>query len=132
LVSVAAGEVVHIGVMILGGTPARPSDKGGEAVLPGKLAGGRLACIVFNALDPHSTPFNTLLGVLYSRMMPRSAPNWQSCCRLQYSYPASEIRRHARYAKPTTTIVPLTVSSPHQLYEEAGKGQNHSPETPHQ
>jgi hypothetical protein len=57
LVGVEAGEVVHVGVMILGRTPARPGDKSGEAVHPGKLAGGSLTCIVFGALESHSTPF---------------------------------------------------------------------------
>jgi hypothetical protein len=57
LVGVEAGEVVYVGVVILGGTPAGPSDEGGEAVVPAELAGGRLASIVFGALDPRSPSF---------------------------------------------------------------------------
>ena len=56
LVSVEAREVVHVGVVILGGTPAGPGHKGGEATLPGELAGGRLASSVFGALDPTVLP----------------------------------------------------------------------------
>src|SRR5215211_4215653 len=56
LVSVEAGEVVYVGVVILGRTPARPGNEGGEATLLGKLAGGSLASVVFGALDSHSSP----------------------------------------------------------------------------
>jgi hypothetical protein len=57
LVGVKAGEVVDVGVVILGGTPAGPGDEGGEATLPGELTGGRLASVVFGALDPRNSSF---------------------------------------------------------------------------
>jgi hypothetical protein len=41
--------------MILGRTPAGPGYQGGEAALPGELADGRLASIVFGTLDPDSS-----------------------------------------------------------------------------
>ena len=55
LVSVEAGEVVDVGVVILGGTPAGLGGEGGVATLLGELAGGRLASIVCGGLDPHSS-----------------------------------------------------------------------------
>jgi hypothetical protein len=70
-VGVEAHKVVYVGVVILGGTPAGPGNKGGEATLPGELAGGRLASGVFDALDPYSTSYD-FLDVSYSRMTPRS------------------------------------------------------------
>ncbi len=57
LVGVEAGEVVDVGVVILGGTPAGPGDEGGEAALLGELTGGSLASFVFGVLDPHGCPY---------------------------------------------------------------------------
>jgi hypothetical protein len=71
LVSVEAREVVRVGVVILSGTPSGPGHKGGEASLPGELAGGRLASGVFGSLDSHSISYNCL-DVSYSRMTLRS------------------------------------------------------------
>lgn len=129
LVGVEAGEVVDVGVMILGGTPR---DQAIRAKKPCSRASSRAAAwrVSYSVRsNPTALPSHALLGVSDSRMTPRSAPIWQSCCRLQYSCLASELRRHGRHAKPTTIMVPLTVSSPHQLYEEAGRGQNHSRDT---
>jgi hypothetical protein len=76
LVGVEAGEVVDVGVVILGRTPTRPGNKSGEAVLPDELAGGCLASGVFSALDPHSpsVPCSSCCVVLaYDAALP---PNW--------------------------------------------------------
>jgi len=57
LVGVEAGQVVDVGVVILGGTPAGPGDEGGEAALFGELTGGSLASFVFGGLDPRGYPY---------------------------------------------------------------------------
>lgn len=50
LVGVEAGQIVDIGVVILGRTPTGPGNEGREPALAGELAGGSLASVVFSAL----------------------------------------------------------------------------------
>jgi hypothetical protein len=73
---VETGEVVDVGVMILGRTPAGPGDQGGEAALPGELAGGSLASIVFGTFDPHRSSFlccSCCVVLAHDAALP---PNW--------------------------------------------------------
>jgi hypothetical protein len=76
LVGVEAGEVVDVGVVVLGRTAAGPGDEGGEATLPGELTGGRLASFVFGALDSHGLSFvcsSCCVVLAYDVALP---PNW--------------------------------------------------------
>jgi hypothetical protein len=57
LMSVEAGEVVYVGVVVLSGSPARPGDEGGEATLLRELASSSLASIVFGTFDPQRSSF---------------------------------------------------------------------------
>ena len=55
LVSVEAGEVIDIRVVVLGGAAAGPRDDGGEAALTGEPEGGRLARVIFGTLDNYDS-----------------------------------------------------------------------------
>ena len=110
LVGVEACEEVDVGVVILGGTPAGPGNEGGEATLPGQLAGSRLARIVFGALDPHSTSFFLCsfccVVLAHDAALPSLTGGY--ICLVQYSCLGKELCHYARHANPTMTNVRVT------------------------
>ncbi len=100
LVGVEAGEVVDVGVVVLGGTAAGPGDEGGEATLPGELAGGRLASIVFGTLDPDRSSVlcsSCCVVLAHNAALP---PNWWIFAAWR-SIPASERSYVAMTETPT-------------------------------